>query len=356
MSKIKVAILGATGTVGQRFIQLLENHPWFEVSELLASTRSAGRTYLEAVSWKLDSEIPNSVKNLVVKSEKEIENFSSQIAFSGLDASVAREIEFTCAKNGMAVVSNTRNFRMEKEVPLLIPEINPDHLFIIPKQKDKFGFDKGFILTNSNCSTMFLAMVLGAISKRLTIEKTFITTMQAISGAGYPGVASLDILGNVIPFISGEEEKIETETLKILGKLNDSKIESANFDLSASVNRVPVIDGHLESVSIKLKEKTSVKELTKLLANFSALPQKLNLPTAPKNPIIVLENDDRPQPRLDVNKNNGMATFIGRIRKCKVLDFKMTILGHNTIRGAAGAAILNAELLVKQGLLQTKGN
>lgn len=349
MNKIKVAILGATGIVGQRFVQLLENHPWFEVAELLASSRSAGKNYSEAVSWKLDSEIPNSVKNLVVKSE--IENFTSQIAFSGLDASVAGEIEFRCAKSGIVVLSNSQNFRMEKEVPLLIPEINPEHLSVLSAQKEKFGFREGFIVTNSNCSTMFLAMVLGAIAKKFTIEKALVTTMQAISGAGYPGIPSLDILGNVIPFIKGEEEKIESETLKILGKVEDSKIISAKFDLSASVNRVPVVDGHLENVSFKLKEKTTSKELIEILKNFTALPQKLCLPTAPKNPIHVFEEEDRPQPRLDVRKNKGMAVLIGRIRECKVLDYKMIILGHNTIRGASGAAILNAEFLLKQGLI-----
>ncbi|KAA3603912.1 MAG: aspartate-semialdehyde dehydrogenase [Calditrichaeota bacterium] len=296
------------------------------------------------------------MKNLIVKSEDEIEKFTSQIAFSGLDASVAVDLEFRCANSGMAVVSNARNFRMEKEVPLLIPEINPEHLTVISEQKEKFGFNEGFIVTNSNCSTMFLAMVLGVIAKKFTIEKTLVTTMQAVSGAGYPGVASLDILGNVVPFIGGEEEKIETETLKILGKVEDSEIISANFNLSASVNRVPVVDGHLESVSFKLREATNVNELKEILTNFTALPQELKLPTAPKKPVIVLENEDRPQPKLDVNKNNGMATFVGRIRKCKVLDYKMMVLGHNTIRGAAGAAILNAELLVKQGLIQTKGD
>ncbi|MCC7430930.1 aspartate-semialdehyde dehydrogenase [bacterium] len=351
MEKIKVAILGATGTVGQRFVQLLGNHVWFEISELVASDRSAGKPYHEAVNWKLDTEIPQKIKNLVVKPTSELKTLNSKIAFSGLDSTVAGEIELECAKLGLAVVSNASNYRMEKDVPLIIPEINSDHLSVLPFQQKKRGFKKGFIVTNSNCAMMFFTLVFGAIQTKFKITKAIVTTMQAISGAGYPGVASMDILGNVIPFIKGEADKVETEPQKILGKVVGNEIVSASFPISASVNRVPVFDGHLATVSFGLEEKTSVAKISTLLKNFVSLPQELKLPTAPNFPVVVREEADRPQPRLDLNVNQGMSAIVGKLQICPVLDFKMTVLGHNTIRGAAGAAILNAELLFKKGLI-----
>ena len=343
MEKIKVGILGATGTVGQRFVQLLENHPWFKISELAASESSASKRYQNICNWKLSTPIPDATKNLTVK--KCTPDLDCQIVFSGLDAKVAGEIELQFAKAGYPVISNARNYRMEEDVPLLIPEVNSEHIQLIDSQKTRRNLTSGFIVTNPNCSTIPLAMVLAPLHEKYGVGKVLVTTLQAISGAGYPGLSSLDILDNVIPFIKGEEDKIETETIKILGKLNHNKVTPAPIVISAQVNRVPVLDGHLMSVSIKLKNKFKISEIKNLLASYTSVPQKLNLPSAPKNPIIVKSESDRPQPRLDRNAGNGMSIVVGSIRPCPVLDLKFSILGHNTIRGAAGAAILNAELL-----------
>jgi len=343
MEKIKVSILGATGTVGQRLIQLLENHPWFEITELAASESSAGERFEDVCQWKLSTAIPDTVKNLIVKNSTP--DLNCQIVFSGLDEKVAGEIELAFAKAGYPVISNAQNYRMEEDVPLLIPEVNPDHLQLIKKQKSNRNFSSGFIVTNPNCSTIPLAMVLAPLNKKFGVEKVLVTTLQAISGAGYPGLPSLDILDNVIPFIKGEEEKIEIETKKITGDLIEEKISPTQFDLSAQVNRVPVLDGHLMSVSVKLKMNFEIAEIKHLFSNYSAAPQNLNLPSAPENPIIVMDENERPQPRLDRDAGNGMSVVVGRIRTCPVLDVKFSVLGHNTIRGAAGAAILNAELL-----------
>ena len=347
MEKIKVGILGATGAVGQRFIQLLENHPWFQITELVASETSAGLPYQKICQWKLNRPIPEDARHLVVKNITS--ELACQILFSGLDATVATDIEMNYAKAGFPVISNARNFRLEKDVPLLIPEVNPDHLQLIKKQKANRQFSTGFIVTNPNCATVPLAMMLAPLHKKYGVEKVVVTTMQAISGAGYPGLPSLDILDNVIPFINGEEEKIESETKKILGELVKGEIVFAQFDVSAMVHRVPVFDGHLLSVSIKLKKKGEISEIKNVLASFGSVPQKLNLPSAPKNPIIVKNENDRPQIRLDRDAGNGMSIVVGRIRPCPVFDVKMSVLGHNTIRGAAGAAILNAELLKMSG-------
>ncbi len=343
--KIKAGVLGATGAVGQKFVQLLENHPWFELTEVAASERSVGKTYGEATRWFQNTPLPERVRHLAVKPcQPELD---CRIVFSGLDASVAGEVETEFAAAGYAVFSNARNHRLDDEVPLVIPELNADHLTLIERQKSKRG-GSGFIVTNSNCSTMFLAMALGPLHQAFGVEKVFVVTMQAISGAGYPGVASLDILGNVIPFINGEEEKIEIETRKILGTLTGHRVELADFAVSAQTNRVPVEDGHTECVSLKLKKPALLEAIKECLHNFHGLPQKLKLPSAPPQPILVLDEVDRPQPKRDVMAANGMATLVGRIRPCPILDFRFVILGHNTIRGAAGASILNAELLVAQ--------
>ncbi|MCI0696744.1 aspartate-semialdehyde dehydrogenase [candidate division KSB1 bacterium] len=343
--KIKVGVLGATGAVGQKFVQLLAKHPWFELAEVAASERSVGKTYGEATRWFQNTPLPEHIGRLPMKPCRAA--LDCRIVFSGLDAAVAGEVEAEFAAAGYAVFSNARNHRLADDVPLVIPELNADHLTLIERQRSKRG-GSGFIVTNSNCSTMFLAMALGPLHQAFGVEKVFVVTMQAISGAGYPGVASLDILGNVIPFISGEEEKIEIETRKILGRLTGDRIELADFAVSAQTNRVPVEDGHTECVSLKLKKPASIAAIKTCLQNFRGLPQKLELPSAPPQPILVLDELDRPQPKRDVMAANGMATLVGRIRPCPILDFRFVILGHNTIRGAAGASILNAELLVAQ--------
>ncbi|MFA7288090.1 MAG: aspartate-semialdehyde dehydrogenase [Melioribacteraceae bacterium] len=352
MNKITVGILGATGSVGQRFIELLSNHPYFEVAELGASGRSAGKKYSEAVNWIMQTPLPTEYGNLVVK--ECIPNFNSKIIFSGLDASVAGEIETQFAESGYFVISNARNHRFDIDVPLIIPEINYDHLELLHVQKYKGG-----IITNPNCSTIGLAMALKPLYDNFGLEAVNVVTMQAISGAGYPGVASLDILDNVIPYIGGEEEKLETEPTKILGKLHLSKtdsdktntgeIELTNFKISAQCNRVPVIDGHTESVQVKLKSKPTLEEIKKVWREFKSLPQKLNLPSAPIKPIHYYEEDNYPQAKIHRNLENGMGVAIGRLRECALFDYKFTILSHNTIRGAAGGTILIAELMQAKG-------
>ncbi|MBX7150038.1 aspartate-semialdehyde dehydrogenase [bacterium] len=350
MNKIKAAVLGATGIVGQRFIQLLDHHPFFEITALAASEKSAGKKYGDIVQWKLDTPIPERIADMTVQSCEP--SLDARIAFSGLDSSVAGEIELDFASHGYAVVSNSKNYRMAEDVPLIYPEINADHLALIDVQKKNRGFKDGFIITNSNCSIMAFLNIIHVLDRNFGVEKMTAVTMQAISGAGYPGVASMDVLGNIVPFVGGEEEeKIRTEPLKILGKLNKERIEFSKIVISPSVNRVPVLDGHLASVSVKLKKTTTVDEIKQRLRTFKSVPQELELPLAPKRPIIVHEEINRPQPRLDIHLEKGMAVSVGRIRPCEVLDFKFTCLVHNTIRGAAGAAVLNAELLYAKKLL-----
>lgn len=344
MNKIPVAILGATGTVGQKFIYLLENHPFFEVKELVASPRSAGKKYSEACAWKQDRPIPADVKDIIVKTTSD--DLVSKILFSGMDASVAGEAETAYAEKGHTVISNSKNHRMDKDVPIIIPEVNPDHFEITKKQPYK-----GAIITNSNCVTMFIAMVLAPLREKFGLEWVHVTSLQAISGAGYPGVSAMDILGNVVPYIGGEEEKVETESQKILGFMKDGEIVSDDFVISAHCNRVPVFDGHTENLTIKFKNKPTVEEVKEALASFKGKPQELNLPFAPEMPIKVFEEADRPQPARDALLDKGMVTSVGRIRECKIGDIKLTIMGHNTIRGAAGAAVLNAETYVKLGYL-----
>jgi len=349
VEKIKVGILGATGMVGQRFIQLLQNHPWFEISELAASERSAARIYGESAAdkWKLESDIPPAAAGMMVKECKP--DLDCRVVFSALDAGVAGPIEEAFAKAGYVVSSNSKNHRMVEDVPLLIPEVNADHTAIIERQKKK-NKSGGYIVTNPNCSTIGLVLAVAPLHKKYGVSKIMVTTMQALSGAGYPGVASLDIIDNVIPFIGGEEGKIETETLKLLGSVEEGRFVFADIKVSASCNRVHVKDGHLESVSIELKKKASRDELIQALREFNPL-RELNLPFAPPRPILVRDEDNRPQPRYDRDAGKGMACVVGRVRKCPVLDYKFTVLSHNTVRGAAGAAILNAEYLKVKGLL-----
>jgi aspartate-semialdehyde dehydrogenase len=347
--KRRVGILGATGTVGQRVIHLLRNHPYFEVTALAASDRSEGKRFADACQWKLPFEMPDAVKDVTLGGCKP--PLDCDVVISSLPSDIAEAAEAAFAAAGYPVISNSSTYRMPEDVPLVVPEINPDHLNIIPYQQKKRGYDKGYLVTNPNCTTIGLVMVLAPLQKAFGLEAVMMTSMQAISGAGYPGVASMDILDNVIPHIGGEEEKVEMEPQKILGKLTKTKIVSAPFLVSAQCNRVPVQDGHLESVRVKLKKKATVEKVIAALESFTGLPQELKLPTAPVRPIIVRSEKDRPQPRLDRDAENGMATVVGRISKDTIFDFKLTLISHNTIRGAAGAALLNAELLVAKGLL-----
>ena len=348
VNKVPVGILGATGAVGQKFVFMLANHPWFEIRELAASERSAGKQYGEAVTWKLPVPIPPDVARITVK--ECVPKLDCRIAFSGLDSSVAGEVEESFARAGYWVFSNAKNHRMDADVPLVIAEINAEHLDIIPFQRENRDWS-GAIVTNANCSSIVLGLSLGPLHRTFGLQSVQVTTMQAISGAGYPGVPSWDILGNVLPFISGEEEKIESETQKILGVLDQNSFRHASYTVSAQANRVPVEEGHLECVSVKLMKKGSADDLIACWKQFVGPAQELKLPSAPERPVIVLAEDNRPQPRLDVMKNEGMSAFIGRVRSCPVLDIKYVVLGHNTIRGAAGASILNAELAAKKGML-----
>ncbi len=343
--KIKVGILGATGSVGQKFIQVLQNHPWFEITEVAASRRSAGKKYKDAVNWFMQTPIPENIAMMEVRECKP--NLDCQIVFSGLDAGVAGEIEADFAKAGYAVISNSRNHRFDPDVPLMIPEVNADHLDLIKEQK----YGKGFIITNPNCSTIGMSLPLKPIHDKFGIKAVHVVTMQALSGAGYPGVSSLDIIDNVVPYIGNEEGKMQTEPLKILGTLKDGKVTAADITFSAQCNRVPVIDGHLEALSIKLKSKATIEDIKKCWAEFSGEPQELDLPMAPKRPVVYFEEESLPQPKLQRNIDKGMVVSVGRLQECPVLDFKFIALSHNTIRGAAGAAVLNAELIYKKGLL-----
>jgi len=345
--KIPVGILGATGSVGQKFIELLSNHPWFEIAELAASEKSADKKYKDAVNWILSSNLSDKVAGLIVKNCEPSRLVGIKLVFSGLDSSVAGEIEEAFAKKGYVVVSNSKNHRMDKDVPLLVPEINADHLEIIKMQK----YNGGCIVTNPNCSTIGLALALKPLHDKFGLEAVNVVTMQALSGAGYPGVASLDTIDNVIPFISGEEQKVETEPLKILGTLNSSSIKFTNIKISAQCNRVSVVDGHTECVQVKLKKKSSIEEIKDAWNNFSGEPQRLSLPTAPIKPIYYFEEAKYPQPRIHRNIDKGMAVSIGRLREDTLFDYKFVILSHNTVRGAAGGAILCAELMKAKKIL-----
>ena len=345
--QLEVGILGATGMVGQQFVRLLEGHPWFKTAWLGASERSEGRSYREAMKWRLSTPPPDSVLGMGV--DACTPGRAPKILFSALDAGAAKDIEPAFAAAGHVVVSNARSFRMFADVPLVIPEVNPDHLSLIARQRRERGWT-GAIVTNPNCSTVVLTVVLAALRK-FGISRVMVTTLQAVSGAGYPGVASLDILGNVVPAISGEEEKMESETQKILGTLERENVTPHSMVVSATTTRVPVIDGHTESVSIELEQRPSLEAVRAALESFRGRPQELRLPSAPPAPIVYMEAADRPQPRLDVERGNGMTVSVGRIRPCSILGTKLVALGHNTVRGAAGAAILNAEMMVAEGML-----
>lgn len=345
--RMPIAVLGATGAVGQRMVALLADHPRFYLAEAAASERSAGKRYADATRWILPGDVPAAARDLVVVPvESEL---ASPIVLSALDASVADTVEPLQAGRGKLVISNTRSFRMQEDVPLLIPEVNADHLALLERQAWRAA--GGGLVTNPNCSTVGLAMALAPLHRAFGIEAVCVTTLQALSGAGYPGVASLDAHGNVIPFIDGEEEKIEREPKKILGRLAGGRVEPATFSISVSVNRVGVRDGHTESVFVKLATRATLGEIRAALETFTGEPQALGLPSAPARPIVVLDERDRPQPARDVERGNGMTVTIGRIRPDPVYDVRFSLLVHNTVRGAAGAALLNAELIAAKGLL-----
>jgi aspartate-semialdehyde dehydrogenase len=343
--KYRVGILGATGTVGQRFVQLLEDHPQFEISALAASDRSAGKPFAEACAWKLAGSIPEYVRNITVRPIEP--PLDCDLVFSSLPSSVARETEEAFARAGYPVISNSSSYRMDEDVPLLIPEINADHLGLIETQRERRGFDKGFIVTNPNCAVISIAPPLAALHRKFTVESAVVTTLQAISGAGYPGVASLDIFDNVIPYIAGEEPKVETESQKILGKLTGGAITHADFALSAQCFRVPVIDGHTASVRVDLKEKATLEDVVDALVSFPSL----GLHSSPDRFIEVTDEPSRPQPRLDRDSGRGMTITVGRVFPDNIFDYRFVSLSHNTVRGAAGAAILNAELLIDRRII-----
>jgi aspartate-semialdehyde dehydrogenase len=341
--RIPVAILGATGTVGQKFVHLLGEHPWFEVAAVAASSASSGRTYEEVVRWREPVPIPAGVARLTVQDCTP--SLPGRIAFSALDAEVAGPIEQAFARSGTIVVTNTRTHRLEPDVPLLIPEVNADHVALVDCQRESRGWS-GAILANPNCSTAALALALAPLHRAFGIERLFVSTLQAVSGAGYPGVPSLDIVGNVIPFIGGEEEKIEWESRKILGTLSSGAVEPAQFAVSAHSNRVAVVEGHMATVSVGFRQRVKPEDAATALREFRGPPQVARLPSSPNPPIEIDTRIDRPQPRLDIDRGGGMAVTVGRIRPCPVLDLRLVILGHNTIRGAAGQGLQIAELLV----------
>jgi aspartate-semialdehyde dehydrogenase len=348
--KMRVGILGATGMVGQRFIQLLEDHPQFEITALAASDRSQGKSFEEACTWRLAGEMPEFVKSMAVHAPRP--PLDCDLIFSSLPGDIARESEGSFAAAGYPVISNSSAYRMDADVPLLIPEVNPEHLGLLDSQRKNGGdAGKGFIVTNPNCSTIMLALALAPLHQKFGVESMIATTMQALSGAGYPGVASLAISDNVLPYIQSEEEKIEEETLKILGEFANDKIEHAPMQVSAQCHRVNVSDGHLAAVRVKLSRSAAIDEVRDALASFTALPQELKLHSAPESPIMVRDEPDRPQPRQDRDAGAGMSVTIGRLFPDNVMDYRFVALSHNTIRGAAGAAILNAELLVAVGRL-----
>ena len=347
--KFRVGILGATGVVGQRFVQLLQNHPQFEITALAASDRSQGKSYEDACTWRLPGEMPESAKQIIV--QPPAPPLDCDFVFSSLPTDVAKQAEEDFARAGYPVISNSSPHRMVPDVPLLIPEVNPEHLELIDAQRTNRDYNKGFIVTNPNCSAIAVVMALAPLHAKFGVTSCIVTTMQALSGAGYPGVASLDATDNVIPFIGGEEEKVEAETHKILGTVSQGEILDADMQVSAQCNRVNVSDGHMASIRVSFSKKASLEEVREALSSFRSVPQDLQLHSAPAKPVIVRSEIDRPQPRLDRDAGNGMSVTVGRIMPDSVFDFRFMALGHNTIRGAAGAAILNVELLVAKGYL-----
>ncbi|SFS21319.1 aspartate semialdehyde dehydrogenase [Granulicella pectinivorans] len=357
MERRNVGILGATGMVGQRFIQLLAQHPWFEITWIAASDRSAGKTYAEACRWKLDTPLPPRIAAMTL--QPNVPEGSAvelpKIIFAALDADIARELEPKFAAVGCAVISNSSAFRMTTDVPLVVPEVNADHLPLIEHQswRKENGGKGGYIVTNPNCSAIGLVLALKPLEEKFGIESLFVSTMQAVSGAGYPGVASLDILGNVVPFIKNEEEKMQEEVVKLLGAAKGDHVEMLDARLTAHCNRVAVEDGHTECISIKLRKPATFDEIVAAWEGFKPLEGQ-HLPSAPDSPVEYDHAVDRPQPRLDRMRGKGMTTVVGRLRPCSLLDWKFVLLSHNTIRGAAGAAILNAEVLARLGKFETK--
>jgi aspartate-semialdehyde dehydrogenase len=352
--KIKVGILGATGAVGQRFVQLLQGHPWFEISVLSASNRNVGKTYQEACKWVLRGDMPEHLRDVVLQAPEP--GIDCQLVFSALPSNVAGPVEAALAAAGYAVCSNASAHRYDADVPLLIPEVNPEHLGLIDVQRRNRGW-KGFITTNPNCSTTHLVSALHPLHQAFGIKKLVVVTMQAVSGAGYPGVSSMDMLDNIVPYIGSEEEKLEQrEPHKLLGRFNGTSIEPADFAVSAHCNRVPVRNGHLEAVSVEFGQKPALDDIMSAWREYTPLAQQLGLPSAPKPPIIVRTEPDRPQPRLDRMSGQvpGMATVVGRLREDPVFHYKFLVLGHNTVRGAAGGSLLNAELLMAQGYLEAE--
>ncbi len=345
-AKIPVSILGATGTVGQKFVRLLAEHPWFEVAAVAASSASAGKRYGDVVRWREQSPLPERIAALTV--QECAPPLPGPIVFSALDAEVAGPIEQAFAAAGAHVVTNTRNHRMDADVPLLIPEANLDHLALVDRQREGRGWP-GAILANPNCSTAALVLALVPLHRAYGIEKLFVSTMQAVSGAGYPGVTSLDILGNVVPYIGGEEEKLERESRKILGTLGPGGVVPAEFAVSAHTNRVATVDGHLMTVSVGFRKRVAPEDALAVLRDFRASPRVACLPSSPTPPVEVDLRADRPQPRLDLERGRGMAVTVGRVRACPILDLRLVLLGHNTVRGAAGQAVQIAELLVAEG-------
>ncbi|MEX2573214.1 MAG: aspartate-semialdehyde dehydrogenase [Balneolaceae bacterium] len=355
MSNYRVGILGATGAVGQKFIRLLQGHPWFKITALGASSRSAGKSYKEAAAWVESFPLPPDIAQAEVRKCTPGEFQDVDFIFSGLDASVAESIESAFASSGIPVISNAKNFRMHDNVPLLVPEVNPDHIDLIPHQNfDEEG--RGWIVTNPNCVVVPLVMSLKPLHDRFGINSVILTSMQAVSGAGYPGVPSLDILGNVIPFISGEESKIHTEPLKLLGEYRGDRVRFADFPIQATATRVPVRNGHLLSVSVSLVETPENEDAVKdIMKSWKSPLNGLGLPSAPEQPLFVYDEDHYPQPLLQADEGKGMRTAIGRIRASSgAMDISYVAMAHNTVRGAAGGAILNAELLASKKMIRNK--
>jgi aspartate-semialdehyde dehydrogenase len=351
MNKIRVGVLGATGAVGQRFAQLLANHPYFDLTVLAASDRSAGKTYREAATWVLTQPMPEQLADMTVQEMSA--DLDCALLFSALPATSAKEWESKLAAAGYGLFSNASTHRMDDDVPLILPEVNPEHLGLLKRQRTERGWSQGFIVTNSNCTAMPMVMALAPL-RQFGLKAVIATSLQALSGAGYPGVPSLDAIDNVIPFIAESEEvKMNTESNKMLGRLNGQAVEPAGIAISAHCNRVPVSDGHLVTVSVSFKDKPSLGDILEAWQTWEPLPQQLKLPSAPQPPLVIRTEPNRPQPRLDRDAGGGMATVVGRLRPCEVLDVRFVCLAHNTIRGAAGGSVLNAELMVAQGMLET---
>jgi aspartate-semialdehyde dehydrogenase len=350
--KVRVGVLGATGTVGQRFVELLVDHPWFELAALTASGASAGRRYADACRWQVSADVPARLADWIV--QETAPGVECELVFSALPGEQAGAVEEAFAAAGYGVFSNASAHRQEADVPLLIPEVNPDHLSLVEVQRARRGWERGFIVTNPNCSAVMLTLALAPLHAAFGLSKVMVTTMQGLSGAGYPGVPSLDALDNVIPFIGGEETKLASEPRKMLGQLKDGQVTPADFAVSAHCNRVPAREGHLEAVSAAFRHPITPDQVVEAWRAWRPVPQRLQLPSAPQPPLVVRQEPDRPQTRLDRDAGRGMAVSLGRVRPCEVLDIKFVVLGHNTIRGAAGASVLNAELALAQGVVRSR--